>query len=147
MQGATMKSLILMFISTLSLSAFSSPVEGELYYKLPTSDIATRLVTLDVPSRGQGEVVLSGKNFEWKTSRFKSFTRAGQTFFIVAFNTTIHNTKSTIILKGTYLKGSNQIKYYGDMYTKNGHLLSNKKIETNISGIKYTGGFSFNYTR
>jgi hypothetical protein len=142
-----MKSLILIFISALSLSAFSAPVDGEVYYKLPSGELATRLVTLDVPSRGQGEVILSGKNFEWKTTKFKSFTKAGQTLFIAAFNTTFQNFKSTVILKGTYLKGSNQIKYYGDMYKKDGHLPANKNIETDIPGIKYTGGFSFNYLR
>ncbi len=142
-----MKTLILLFAYAFSLNSFAAPVDGEIYYKLPSGELTTRQVILDVPSRGQGEVVLSGTNFEWRTKKFKSFNQNGQTIFIAAFNTSFQSFKSTIIIKGTYLKGTNQIKFYGDVYKRSGHLPLADSLEQNLSGIDYIGGFSFDYLR
>lgn len=127
-----------------SVGVHAAPVDGEIFYVTPTSgDIAIRNVTLEVPSRGQGEVVLSATNFDWRSTDFWTTFENGKTIFNVAFKTQFMNFKSTIVLKGTYLKGKNKIKYYGDFYKKKGYGAYNK----DLSDMKYAGGFNFNYDR
>jgi len=128
-----MSALLLSLIS----SAYAVAVEGEVFYKLPDGTMAVRDVILDVPEKGQGEVVLSGKSFEWRTKKFKSKTKNGQTFFKIVFNVEFEEKKSIQIFKGTYFKTSDHIKYYGSIYKK----------EDNKSKAKYIGGFEFNFER
>jgi hypothetical protein len=125
--------------------AFASQIEGEMTYKTPSGNLVDRVVTIEVPSRGQGEVILLGQKFEWKTKAFKSFVVNGETIFIAAFKTQFRNFKSTILFKGTYLKGSNKIIYAGNFYKKTGH----KNLENleNLSGFNYSGSFRFDYLR
>jgi hypothetical protein len=125
--------------------AFASPIDGEMTYKTPSGELVDRVVTIEVPSRGQGEVILSGQKFEWKTKAFKSFVVNGETIFIAAFKTQFRNFKSTILFKGTYLKGSNKIIYAGNFYKKTGH----KRLENleSMSGFDYSGSFRFDYLR
>ena len=132
--------LILAFASTNTIAA---PVDGQIFYKLPSGDVATRDVVLEVPSRGQGEVILSGSNFEWRTKAFKTIQVKGQTLFIAAFKAEFMNFKSTIIFKGTYLQGSNKLVYYGDFYKKKGH----SELSEDLVGFDYEGGFNFSYDR
>lgn len=139
-----MKTVFLLSFFILSTNLFSAEVDGQMFYKLPDGNLVTRDVTIDVPARGQGEVVLSGKGFEWKTKKFWTKKIKGQTLFIAAFKTEFQEFKSTIILKGSYLKGSNQIKYYGDFYKMSGHGQFN---ENSLANFNYVGGFSFNYIR
>lgn len=127
--------LVLLFIC--SYSAFAKDVEGTITYKLPSGDLVSRDVILNVPSRGQGEVVLSGKSFEWKSKKFKSYTIAGQTIFAVAFTEKFRGIESTTLLKGTYLKGKNQIIYIGDVY----------KAKAKNKKFKHSGVFRFEYLR
>lgn len=138
-----MKSLLFIVISSLSFTAFAVPVEGNLTYKLPTGELVYRAVTLDVPKKGQGEVTLTGVNFEWKSKLFKSFTSKDQQFFTVAFQNEFMNKKTTVVLKGTYLKGTDRIIYYGDMYKIGGHV----PLVESLLGYKYIGAFNFAYTR
>jgi len=138
-----MKLLIVIASLLLSAAAWSKPVSGELFYKKPSGDIARRAVTLDVPSRGQGEVVLSGNGFEWSTTDFWSTEQNGQTVFTAAFQTEFMGMKSVIAFQGTYLKGANEIIYSGNFYKREGH----GAVNQDISDFKYNGGFSFNYVR
>lgn len=126
---------IALLISLLTFGAFAAAVDGTLTYKLPSGDLVDRDVTLEVPSRGQGEVVLSGKNFEWKTTKFRSFERAGKLTFVAAFDTDFRGMKSKTILRGTYLQGKNTIIYTGDMYK-----VKDKKVS-------HLGVFNFKYDR
>ncbi len=132
-----------MFILAVSSIAFSKPVDGKIIYKLPSGDLVTRSVTLEVPSRGQGDVVLYGEKFEWRTKKFKTIKKNGRTIFVAAFKTEFMSLKSTIIFKGTYLKGANKLMYYGDMYKKKGHVAFDEKL----SGFSHNGGFMFSYDR
>lgn len=137
-----MKSLILvsaMFLINTAMA--SSPVDGKIIYKLPSGELTKRIVTLEVPSRGQGEVILRGKKFEWKTTKFWTVKKKGKTTFIAVFKTDFRQFKSLVALKGTYLKGTNKIVYYGDTYKKNGHNFD----ENSLAGFDYSGGFKFEY--
>jgi hypothetical protein len=132
--------IISLFLSTESIA---SPVDGKIIYKLPNGQLVKRDVVLEVPSRGQGEVILSGQNFEWRTDKFRSYTKKGKTTFIASFETDFMNLKSTIVFKGTYLKGSNELIYYGDFYKKKGHNLETE----DLAGFVFQGGFKFSYLR
>jgi hypothetical protein len=138
-----MKFLIALLV--LSNVAFATPIEGQITYKVPSGELVDRVVSLEVPSRGQGEVILSGEKFEWRTKTFKSLVVKGETIFIAVFQTQFRDFKSTILFKGTYLKGSNRIIYSGNFYKKSGH----KAVEdlVSLSGFTYNGNFNFNYLR
>lgn len=135
-------------ISTLFIliqSSFAASVDGKIVYKLPNGELVKRDVSIEVPSRGQGEVVLSGKNFEWRTKEFKTVKKYGKTIFMAAFKSQFRQFKSTTVLKGSYLKGTNKIIYYGDVYKKKGHISLQEIVD--YKGFKYTGGFKFEYDR
>jgi hypothetical protein len=140
-----MKTLLLSLFLTFSFSGQATPVDGKIVYKLPNGSLVERMVKLEVPSRGQGEVVLSGKNFEWKTSNFWTVKKAGQTKFYAAFKTEFMAQKSVILFKGTYLKGTNKLLYYGDFYKLKGH----KEIHENSSlkNFRFGGAFKFKFIR
>jgi hypothetical protein len=140
-----MKNIFLaMSLLLFSSVAFATPVGGKIFYEIPGANrVAVRDVSLDVPARGQGEVVLRGKGFEWRSDKFWTVKNDGQTIFYVAFQTEFEEHKATILFRGTYLKGSNLILYYGDFYKKSGHDFVNR----DISDFKYKGGFKFDYIR
>ena len=144
-RGYMKKSLLTVLI----LSSFivqAKPVEGTMTYKLPSGELATRDVTIDVPAKGQGEVSLNGKSFTWKTKKFGSFTRKNQTTFWSAFKSEYNNKKFTYLFVGTYLKGSNKLIYAGNYYKKKGHSFNLVDIK-NIKKMKHVGLFNFEYLR
>lgn len=139
-----MKLIILLLSFTFSFSALAAEVPGQIFYKKKDGEVARRDVTLDVPSMGQGEVILKGKNFEWKTTDFWSEkTAQGEVIFTAAFKTEFMGMKSTIALEGTYVNGTNEIIYNGNFYKKDNHDPVNK----DISDFEYNGGFTFNFIR
>lgn len=140
-----MKALFLGLLLAFSTASYAAPIDGQIFYTLPSGEYVERDVTLEVPSRGEGEVVLSGNNFEWRTSNFTSYTKKGKTVFVAAFQTEFREFKSTIVFKGTYIKGTNQIVYYGDMYKKNGTTEVDLLSEQN--DFAFSGGFRFSYDR
>jgi hypothetical protein len=126
-----------LFCITLLLFSFNlsaTEVDGKITYKLPNGDLVDRFVSIDVPSRGQGDVVLRGKSFEWKTKKFSSSKENERLIFTAEFETEFRGTPSTLIFKGTYLKGLNKILYVGDIYKKK-------------EDLKHIGLFSFEYLR
>jgi hypothetical protein len=140
-----MKTLLVSLLFVFSSVSLAAPIDGQIFYTLPSGEYVERDVTIEVPSRGEGEVVLSGNNFEWRTANFTSYTKNGQTVFIAAFQTEFREFKSTTVLKGTYIKGSNKIVYYGDMYKKNG--LGEVDLSLEKNDFSFTGGFRFSYER
>jgi hypothetical protein len=130
-----MKFTILALALSFSLSALATPVDGTITYKLPTGDLVDRDVVLEVPSRGQGEVVLSGKSFEWKTKKFKSYKSSGRDIFVAVFNTEFMGKKSKLIFRGTYFKGNNKLIYTGNIFKK-----KKRKLD-------HIGLFNFNFDR
>ncbi|MFZ8932294.1 MAG: hypothetical protein ACO20H_11305 [Bacteriovoracaceae bacterium] len=123
---------LLVFLFSLNLLA--TEVDGTITYKLPSGELVDRNVSIEVPSRGMGEVVLRGERFEWKTDKFWSKNKNDRLVFTAEFETEFRGLKSTIVLKGTYLKGSNKLIYAGDVYKKKDEL-------------KHIGLFNFNYLR
>ena len=138
-----MKSLIAAAFVLLSLGSKATQVDGNLFYKLPTGDLAQRSVSIEVPSRGQGMVTLSGANFSWTTDKFKTVVKNGKKTFIAAFKTSFMNFKSVMIFKGTYIQAADKILYYGDFYKRDGHT----NTEASLKGSQFQGGFSFKFDR
>ena len=100
----SMKLLAACLLFVFSTASFATPIDGKIFYVVPSGELVDIDVTLEVPTRGEGEVVLSGNNFEWRTTNFKSFTKNGKKVFLAAFQTEFRNVKSTILFKGTYRK-------------------------------------------
>ncbi|MEM7647148.1 MAG: hypothetical protein AAF203_09580 [Pseudomonadota bacterium] len=138
-----MKLLICLMTALFSMSVWAKPVDGELFYKKKNGELVKRDVTLEVPSRGQGEVVLSGKNFEWRTKDFWTTQEKGQTLFTAAFKTEFMGFKSVIAFQGTYLQGTNEIIYDGNFFKRDGDEAANG----DISDFEYNGGFRFSFER
>ncbi|MEO0336334.1 MAG: hypothetical protein AAF202_08060 [Pseudomonadota bacterium] len=140
-----MKSFIsAVLFAFLALPTLAAEVEGQIFYKVRDGELVKRDVTLEVPSRGQGEVVLKGERFEWRSANFwTTRTEAGETLFTVAFQTEFMGKQSTIALRGTYLRGSNEISYNGSFYKKDDH----SETDESLSGLLYNGGFVFSYDR
>lgn len=138
-----MKKLMLLALLTFSTAAFAEAVEGEIFYKLPNGELVDRDVSLEVPARGQGVVRLKGDDFEWVTDNFWTERRKGKVIFYAAFPTQFREFRSTIVLKGSYLRGTNELVYYGDFYKKSGH----GPVDSRLRGFEYGGGFRFDYDR
>jgi len=139
-----MRSLLITIVLFSTFSAIAAEVPGQIFYSVKNGELAKRDVTLQVPTRGQGEVILKGSQFEWKTTNFWTTRSAnGEVLFTAAFQTEFMGEKSTIALKGTYLKANNEIIYNGNFYKRKDHNPVNK----DISDFNYNGGFTFNYSR
>lgn len=138
-----MKKLMLLALFSFSTAVMAAPVDGEIFYKLPNGELVDRDVTLEVPSRGQGVVTLKGENFEWVTDNFWTERRKGKVIFYAAFQTEFRQFRSTMVFKGAYLKGTNELVYYGDFYKKSGH----GPVDSSLRGFEYGGGFRFDYDR
>ena len=143
-----MKNILVTLLLVFSMNIHAAAVDGELFYKKPNGDIATRSVTIEVPARGQGEVVLRNDKFEWKTTEFKTIKKNNRTIFIALFETSfLFFFKSTIGLKGSYINGNNKILYFGDMYKKKGHGISIKDVKGRMKEFDHIGGFRFEYLK
>jgi hypothetical protein len=132
---------------------FSIDANGVLFYqKGEGGEIAVRNMTLSVPPRGEGSITLSSQNspFDLETERFFSKKKKGRTVFYVVFEGLrqpgTQGPGSTMVLKGTYLRGSNKALYYGNVYKKKGGLSEKEMSDQYLSslrGFKYGGGFKF----
>jgi hypothetical protein len=92
--------------------------KGKVFYVIPEGDLVSRAVTLTVPACGQGSVVLSSESgWRTETTTFWSKEVAGRKVFVVVFqNPKGDNPNHYLILKGSYIRGKNAAKYWGDMY-------------------------------
>lgn len=135
--------LVALFLA--AQTSMAAEVDGQIFYKISrTGEVVKRNVTLEVPSRGQGEVVLKGPRFEWRSTNFWT-TRSpqGETLFTVAFQTEFMGQVSTIALRGTYLQGTNEILYTGNFFKRKDH----EAVDESLTGFEYDGGFSFSFER
>ncbi len=145
-------SLLFFFLSVGSVSALEIP--GKVFYSIKrTGDVVSRDMILDMSEGRNGKIVVRAAEMNFSLEAKKSFTRSkrGKDTFYLA--TTMKapdfagGQKSAMVFKGTYLKGKNVIKYYGDVYSKN---IEDEKelngIETKedcLEGYEFKGGFSF----
>jgi hypothetical protein len=159
----------LLLVGLICTNAMATEVTGKIFYSTPEDELAVREMTLEVPSRGEGEVVLRGKKVEWKTNKFHSHRENGRTLFVADFDVERNGKKKIISFRGTYLRTSDQVLYYGDFYRVkkcHGHkpphdgqrpphtrLPNESKPPRHGHGDchkgnqKHLGGFYFSYTR
>ena len=145
-------SILLLFLSMGSVSALEIP--GKVFYSIKrTGDVVSRDMILDLPEDRKGKIVVRAQGMNFSLEAKKSFTRVkrGKETFYLA--TTMKapdfagGQKSAMVFKGTYLKGKNVIKYYGDVYSKNiedeNELDGIESKEDCLEGYEFKGGFSF----
>ena len=146
-----MKTLMIALVLALaSTSAIAGSIEapGKVIYKMPNNEIVKRDVSLRIPARGQGDVVLVGQN-ELVADRFFSKEVAGRTVFYVVFSGFPGATEGQkSVFRGTYLRGSNKAIYYGNVYIVDPQEMpdSEKDIHSMISSernAKFAAGFKF----
>jgi hypothetical protein len=142
---------------TLATSAHAVEVPGKVIYKMPSNALVTRDVRLDVPPRGQGKVIWKSAHSQMESHAFKTKKLNGRTIFSVLFLDPPGAPDHTaMVITGSYLRGTNEVIYYGDIYAKHyegGHgdiatLLDDaeQSLEDDGSGWAYAGGFKFGKT-
>lgn len=128
--------LIIVLFTLLSFDLIAATqVPGNIFYKLKNGNLANREVTLEVPSRGVGEVVLRGKSFEWRSTKFSSMNVHGKEIFKVDFPVTWQDKEVTFKFTGTYIRTNDKVLYYGDFYKVKG------------DEVNFGGGFVFKLNR
>lgn len=104
------------FIGSIALAA---EVPGKVFYKMPSGEMVKREVKLDVPARGQGKVIFKTTNHNLESHAFKTKKAHGRTIFSVLFLDPPGAPEHTaMVLTGTYMRGTNYVVYYGDIYSK-----------------------------
>ena len=120
----------------------AAEAEGQVFYKLPSGELVHRDVTLEVPSRGEGDVILRGETTEFTSIKHFTVKKKGKTTFYVIFKETSPEGKVVYkVFRGAYLRGTNQAKYYGDIYVKTQVPGTSTLAEASVG--KYVGGFWF----
>lgn len=154
-----MKKFILLITCLFSFSIFAESVEvpGKVFYVMPEGEMVKREVSLVVPEKGQGDVILKVKDKEHVAHKFWHYVRNGRTVFNAVFKVEHDEHKAALLLTGSYLRGSNKVKYWGDFYKKkmgqdHDHIFidSSKSVEDILShhkGWMHKGGFAFWYDR
>jgi hypothetical protein len=103
----------------ISMAAQAVEVPGKVIYKMPAGELVRRDVSLDVPPRGQGKVLWKTAHHTLESHAFKTKKHLGRTIFSVVFLNVPGAPKNTAMaLVGTYLRGTNEVIYYGDIYSK-----------------------------
>lgn len=122
----TMKTLVKAVIAaTVTASLFlahaanAAEVPGKVFYKMPNGELVQREVKLDVPPRGQGKVIFKSAHHSLESHAFKTKKSHGRTIFSVLFLDPPGAPEHTaMVLTGTYMRGTNYVAYYGDIYSK-----------------------------
>jgi hypothetical protein len=120
--------------------------EGKVTYKMPSGELVSRDVSLEVPARGEGEVVLRSGDWEVRSSNFKSGENHGRKVFVVVFeNVPGAPAGSKAVYHGTYMRGSNRAIYYGDVWAKSADQKSSEELNLSLDSSKliHVGGFYF----
>ena len=103
----------------ISMAAQAVEVPGKVIYKMPAGELVRRDVALDVPPRGEGKVIWKTAHHTLESHAFKTKKHLGRTIFSVVFLNVPGAPKNTAMaLVGTYLRGTNEVIYYGDIYSK-----------------------------
>ncbi len=131
------------------LNSFADSVEapGRVFYKMPSGEIVTRNVTLEVPAMGQGQITLKGSNFSMVSDRFFSVDLNGRVVFYVIFNDFPYKNPGEIaVYRGTYTRGSNLALYYGEVFVgleaeDDGTMV--EAVENGDGDFKHIAGFYF----
>lgn len=93
--------------------------QGGVFYKMPDGSLLTRDASLEVPARGQGNVVLRSGSVEFVAHGFKTVHSRGRAVFYVAFINPVGAPENTaVIFRGSYIRGGDKATYWGDVFTK-----------------------------
>jgi hypothetical protein len=146
----------LFFTFCLSMSffqlAFATSIEapGQVFYKMPSGEIVNRDVSLVVPMKGEGDVFLKYGAHEVKAEKFWTEHSSGRAVFYVSFvNPPGAPENTTVLFRGSYIRGTNRALYYGDMFKKIQSNLSSTNNQTKEGQVAehpdllYIGGFTF----
>ena len=106
----------ILFALIFSGQLIASEAPGKIFYKSKDGTLAEREVTLEVPSRGQGEVILRGEKIEWKSKNFHHMDEHGRKVFVVDFDVERNGKKKVISFRGTYMRTEDRVLYYGDLF-------------------------------
>lgn len=143
-----MKFTLSLFTLLVSFNVFAVVAPGKVFYLIPErNEIVKRDMSLSVPARGEGDVVLiSSSGSETKATDFWTEEANGRKVFYVLFsalrNPTDPNSPSiSMVFVGTYLRGGNLAAYYGDIYF--GGSESTIEMVKTLNGFKHVGGFVF----
>jgi hypothetical protein len=97
----------------------SVTAQGAVFYKMPAGELVKREASLEVPARGQGDVILRSGSLELKAHGFKTVRKHGRAVFYVVFlNPPGAPENTAVVYRGSYLRGSNAAKYWGDVFSK-----------------------------
>lgn len=140
--------MVLASVAALSSTALAESVTapGHVVYKMPSGELVTRNVSLEVPARGEGDVFLIAGDQKVKAEAFKSMTLNGRTIFAVLFlNPPGAPTGTADIYLGTYMRGTNEAIYYGDIYKKTVQAdgMFDENWDDVTHGVTHVGGFHF----
>lgn len=141
-----MKTKLLMMVGVLFIATHAQAAradvlaDGFVTYKHPNGELVNRECSLSVPAMGVGQVKLKCGVHEMITSEFDTTRRHGRIIFSVIFRDIDGAPEgSASKYRGSYLRGSNQAIYYGDVY-------SSSDASAGLVGDtawQYTGGFMF----
>ena len=132
----------------------SVDAQGKVFYVIPEGDLVTREVTLTVPACGQGSIVISSAS-GWRSETTTFFTKrhGDHTTFVVVFKDPQgDNPNRYLTFKGSYVRGKNLAKYWGDMYNltlpetiQNKAVIVEGLLNTNLWHHygSHAGGFAF----
>jgi apolipoprotein D and lipocalin family protein len=130
-----------LFVSSVALG--NTPgvwADGYVTYKHPNGKLVNRECAMFVPAMGIGEVKLKCGEFSTSTSEFSTRQVNGQSIFSVLFRDMNGAPAGTVAkYQGSYLRGSNQAIYYGDVFSSSD---SQAKLDSE-GGWTYAGGFMF----
>ncbi len=98
-------------------NAYSVEVKGAVTYKMPQGELVSRNVSLDVPPMGQGKVkwISNGKVSESHSFKTKKFNNR-VVFEVLFLNPEGAPPNTAMAISGSYLRGTNGVIYYGDVY-------------------------------
>jgi hypothetical protein len=148
----------LVFLAPLQAMGGTAPLDagvvapGHVFYKAPDGALVKRELNLTVPPRGEGEITLSTDRWSASTSHFFSKEVAGGIEFTVVFVKPFpEHSESSLVLTGSYMRGSNAAVYWGDLYkTKTAltdpmiRLLEITQLSPRVAPfLRHVGGFKF----
>jgi hypothetical protein len=134
----------------LSTPIFGAVVPGQMSYFLH-GKVVSRDVSLDVPSRGEGDILLLTKDLEQSLIAVKRYTQKseGLTQFVLVFDQYPgkKDKNDFFIMWGNYERSAGKVVYLGHSYIMNSEVIPDlQSIEHAISAYpsaRMIGNFSF----
>ena len=146
-----MKAIITALMMTIGTAAYAGSVEapGKVFYKMPAGEIVSRNLSIVVPERGQGDVILKAGDKEFKADRF--FTREAnqaKIFYVILSEFPGATPGDIAVYRGVYTRGSNLAIYYGNVFVGKSTQYSDDGLHELLSigensDFKYAAGFYF----